>query len=66
MSVTENSNQAFPPGVGEHDPFLYAISKVIICNFFIKCNVRNTDKQKYISQMSAIDVYDTINHLKFK
>ena len=62
MSLTENSNQAFLPGVGEHDSFLYAISKVIIC----KCNVHNTDEQKYISQMSAIDVYDTINHLKFK
>ena len=29
-----------------------------------KCNVRNTDEQKYISQMSAIDVYDTINHFR--
>ena len=33
MSLTENSNKAFLPGVGEHDVFLYAISKVIICNF---------------------------------
>ena len=33
MFLTENSNQAFLPGVGEHDSFLYAISKVIICNF---------------------------------
>ena len=32
-SLTENSNQAFLLGVGEHDSFLYAISKVIICNF---------------------------------
>ena len=32
----------------------------------IKCNVRNTDEQKYISQMSAINVYGTINNLKFK
>ena len=56
MSLTENSNQAFLPGNGEHDSFLYIFSKVIICNF----------EQKYISQMSAIDVYDTINHLKFK
>ena len=32
MSLTGNSNQAFLPGVGEHDPFLYAIAKVIICN----------------------------------
>ena len=65
MSLTENSNQASLPGVREHYSFLYAISKVIICNFCIKCNVRNTDEKKYISQMSAIDVYDTINHLKF-
>ena len=33
MSLTENSNQAFLPGVGEHDSFVYEISKVIICNF---------------------------------
>ena len=33
MSLTENSNQAFLPGAGEHDSFLYAISKDIICNF---------------------------------
>ena len=33
MSLTENNNQAFLPGVGEHDSFLYAISKVITCNF---------------------------------
>ena len=26
MSLTENSNKAFLPGVGEHDSFLYAIS----------------------------------------
>ena len=66
MSLSENSNQDFLPGVGEHGSFLYAISKFIICNFFIKCNVRNTDEQIYISQMSAFDVCDTINHLKFK
>ena len=30
---TENSNQASLPGVGKHDSFLYAIFKVIICNF---------------------------------
>ena len=62
MSLIENSNQAFLPGVGEHCSFLYTISKVIICN----CVSSNTDEQKYISQMSAIDVYDTINHLKLK
>ena len=66
MSLTENSNQDFLPGVGEHDSFLYIFSKVIICNLCIECNVRYTDEQKYISQMSAINVYDMINHLKFK
>ena len=33
MLLTENSNKAFLPGVREHDSFLYAISKVNICNF---------------------------------
>ena len=66
MFLTENGNQAFLPGVREHASFLYMLSKVIICNFCIKCNVRNTDEQKNISQMSAIDVYDTINYLNFK
>ena len=65
MSLTENSNQAFLPGVGEHDSFLYAISSHYL-QFCIKCNVRNTDEQKYISWMPAIDVYDTINDLKLK
>ena len=66
MFLTENGNQAFLPGVGEHTSFLYILSKVIICNFCIKCNVRNTDEHKNISHMSVTDVYDTINHLKFK
>ena len=67
MSLTENRSQAFIPGVGEHSSFLYKIYiQVIFCNLCIKCNVRNTDEQKYISEMSAMDVYDTINHLKLK
>ena len=33
MSLTENSNQAFLPVVGEHDSFLYIFYKVIICHF---------------------------------
>ena len=33
MSLTENSNLAFLPGVGEHDSFLDVFSKVIIYNF---------------------------------
>ena len=30
--------------------------------FLMKCNMRNADEGKYISQMSAIDVYDWIKH----
>ena len=33
MSHTENSNQVSLPVAGEHGSFLYAIYKVIICNF---------------------------------
>ena len=33
MSQTENSNQVSLPVAGEHGSFLYAINKVIICNF---------------------------------
>ena len=33
MSLTENSNQGFLTGIGNHDSFLYTIFKVIICNF---------------------------------
>ena len=58
MSLTKKSNQAFFLGLGN------VVHSYL--QFCIKCNVRNTEKQKYISQMSAIDVYDTINHLKFK
>ena len=34
--------------------------------FCIKRNIRNADEQKYISQMSAIDVYVYVKHLKLK
>ena len=33
MSQTENSNQVSLPVAGEHGSFLYAVYKVIICNF---------------------------------
>ena len=33
MYVTENSYQVFLPAVGEHEPFLFAIYKLIICKF---------------------------------
>ena len=58
MSLTENSNQAFLPAVREHGSFSFAIYKVIICNFVKKSNILHAVEQKYISQMSAIDVYD--------
>ena len=32
----------------------------------LKCNISNSDKQKYISHMYAIDVYDQPKHVKFK
>ena len=33
MSQTENSNQVSLPVAGKHGSFLYAIYKVIICDF---------------------------------
>ena len=33
MSQAEKSNQVFLPVAGEHGSFLYAIYRVIICNF---------------------------------
>ena len=66
MFLTENSDQDFLPGVGEHYYFFYIYSLKSLSAICINCNVRYTDKQKYISQMSAINVYDTINNLKLK
>ena len=43
----------------------YAIYKVLISNF-VKCNISNYDKQKHISHMYTIDVYDKLKHLEFK
>ena len=57
MSLTRNSNQVFLLGVGEHDSFLCAICSHYL-QFRIKCNMRNAYERKYISQVSAIDVYD--------
>ena len=58
MSLTKKATKLFFLGLGN------VVHSYL--QFCIKCKVRNTDKQKYISQMSAIDVYDTINHLTFK
>ena len=57
MPLTENSNQVFLPVVREHGSFSYAIYSHYL-QFRIKCNIRHAVEQKYISQMSAIDVYD--------
>ena len=35
MSQAENSNQVSLPKAGEHGSFLYAVYKVIICNFVL-------------------------------
>ena len=32
----------------------------------MKSNIRNADELQYISQMSAIDVYDYVKHFNFK
>ena len=37
--------------------YMYAICKVIIYTLSIKCNISIADAWKYISQMSAIDIY---------
>ena len=66
MSQTENSNQVFLPAVREHGLFSYAIILSHYLQFHIKCNIRHPVERKYISQMSTIDVYDKIKHLKFK
>ena len=66
MPQTENSNQLSLPVAGEHGSFLYTIYNVIICNFFIKRNIRYADELQCISQMSAIDVYDCVKHLNLK
>ena len=34
--------------------------------FCIKRNIRNADEQKHISQMSAINVYVQVKHLRLK
>ena len=57
MSLTENSNQVFLSVVREHGSSSYAIYSHYL-QFRIKCNIRHAVEQKYILQMSAIDVYD--------
>ena len=57
MSLTENSNHFFFLWFGSmvHSYMKSIKSKSAI---LIKCNMHNADEQKYISQMSAINVYD--------
>ena len=57
MSLIENSKQVFLPAVREHGSFSYSIYSHYL-QFRKKCNIRHAVQQKYISQMSAIDVYD--------
>ena len=62
MSQTENSNQVSLPVAGEHGSFLYAIHKVIICNFVYKvtyvtlksCNISYRCLQLMFMTMSNI------------
>ena len=65
MSQTENSNQVSLPVAGEHGSFLYAIYKSLSAIPY-KSNIRYADELQYISQMSAIDVYDYVKHLNLK
>ena len=55
--MAENSKEVFLPAFGEHGSFLYPIYSHYL-QFRIKCNIRNADHLQYISQMSAIDIYD--------
>ena len=55
MFLTENSSQVFLPAVREHGSLSYASHYLQIR---IKCNIRHAFERKYISKMSAIEVYD--------
>ena len=66
MSQAENSNQGSPlPVAGEHGSFLYAIYSHYL-QFRIKSNIRYADELQYLSQMSAINVYDYVKHFNLK
>ena len=56
----------FLPAVREHGSFSYASYDSDYLQFRIKCNICHAVERKYISKMSAIEVYDSIEHLKFK
>ena len=66
MSLTENSNQVFLLAVREHGSLSLSNQLSHYLQFCIICNIRHPVEQKYISQMSTIDVYDETKHLKFK
>ena len=65
MSQTENSNQCSLPVAGEHGSFLYAIYSHYL-QFRIQSNIRYADELQYISQMSAVNVYDHVKHFNLK
>ena len=57
MSLTEDGNQVFLPGLGNMVHSCMQSLKSVSAIFY-KINVREADKQNYISLLSAIDVYD--------
>ena len=65
MSQTENRDQGSLPVAREHGSFLYAIYSHYL-QFRIKSNIRYADELQYISQMSAINVYDYVKHFNLK
>ena len=65
ITQTENSNQGSLPVAGEHGSFLYAIYSHYL-QFRIKSNIRYAEELQYISQMSAINVYDYVKHFNLK
>ena len=57
MSLTEDGNQVFLPGLGNMvHSYMQSLKSVSAISY--KINVRQADKQNYISLLSAIDVYD--------
>ena len=55
MSQAEKSNQVSLPVAGEHGSFLYAIYKVIICNFVLNVTyltlMSGKTSQRYLQSM---------------
>ena len=59
MFLTENSNQAFFLGFGNMVHYYMHMQSIkLLSAISYKINILNADERKYISQMSAIDVWD--------